>query len=106
MAGGQVSGYACGPTLYPWQAPWPQRWESDPAIESCAHRWERVHLLADGKYRRFEEHVVRCADCHAPRCGYTQDEDPCMERRHHRGVHIHLSGRFEPLGGYLRPEED
>lgn len=101
-----MSGYIEGPMLVPTERPWPLQWESDPAIDSCAHQWELVHLLADGKHRRFAEDVVRCVVCHAPRCGYVQDDDPCMERRHHHGVHIYLSGRFEPLGGYLRPEAD
>jgi hypothetical protein len=29
-----------------------------------------------------------------------------MERRHHRTVHITLHGAFEPVGGYLRDEEE
>ena len=99
-----MSGYTEGPTLQPWQSPWPLQWESNPAIDDGhAHRWERVHLLADGQHRRFEEDVVRCAAiyCHAPRCGESTDEDPCMERRHHRDLHIHLSGGWRPLGDLL-----
>lgn len=100
-----MSGYAPGPILQPDQRPWPLDWESDPAIDLCTHRWERVHLLADGCRRLFEDDVVRCALCHAPRCGETTCEDPCMDRRHHYGVHIFLSGAFAPLGGYLRPQD-
>lgn len=99
-----MTGYTSGPTLAPDVPPWPRRWESDPAIDLCAHWWELVHLLADGKYRLYEDDVVRCAVCHTPRCGESDEADPCMERRHHQGLHIHLSGRFEPLGGHLRDE--
>jgi len=102
-----VSGYVDGPTLRPDQEPWPLQWESDPRIDDGhAHQWERITLLADGRRRRFEEEVVRCAACRAPRCGHSNDRDPCMERRHHRDLHVYLSGQFAPLGGYLRPETE
>ena len=100
-----MSGYTIGPTLTPSEDPWPLRWESDPRIDDGhAHDWESVLLEGDGQHRRYTEEVVRCRHCHAPRCGESQDEDPCMERRHHRSLHIYLSGRFEPLGGYLRED--
>lgn len=95
-------GYAIGPNLPPDERPWPYSWEQDPRIDDGhAHAWELVLLQGDGRHRRYTEEVVRCASCHVPRCGHSRDDDPCMERRHHRGLHIHLSGRYEPLGGIL-----
>lgn len=83
------------------QSAWPIRWESDPRIDDGhAHQWEMVVVQP---YPGHREAVTRCSVCSAPRCGYTFDEDPCMERRHHREVHIYESGRFEPLGGILPP---
>lgn len=93
-----MSGYTEGPTLHHNEPPWPLLWEQD-VDDTCAHEWERCLLLADGPQRGRTEHVVRCAKCHVPRCGHSDDNDPCMERRHHRGVHVYLSGRFELLGG-------
>jgi hypothetical protein len=96
-------GYIIGPNLPPDVRPWDYQWESDPRIDDGhAHEWELVLLEGDGERRRFTEEVVRCrcSNCHAPRCGDSRDEDPCMERRHHRGLHIYLSGMFEPLGGF------
>lgn len=94
-------GYWVGPTLPLGEDPWPLRWESRPGNDECAHHWERVVVQ-----RRFlgTEPVVRCRECHVPRCGHSDERDPCMERRHHRTVHLHLSGTFEPVGGYLRDE--
>lgn len=95
-----MSGYAEGPTLQHNEPPWPLGWEQDPRIDDGhGHQWERCLLLADGPQRHHSEHVVRCSVCHAPRCGHSEDSDPCMERRHHRGLHIRLSGAFAPLGG-------
>lgn len=94
-----MSGYKVGPTLAPGEPPWPVGWEQDPRVDDGhAHDWETVLLGAD--HRRVEE-VVRCAVCHAPRCGHSRDTNPCMERRHHRGLHIHLNGACDPVGGYL-----
>lgn len=96
-------GYRIGPVLAPDEAPWPIGWESDPRIDDGhAHDWERVtvHLRHEAR----NPFVIRCATCHAPRCGHSLDRDPCMERRHHDGLHITLLGRFEPVGGYLRDE--
>lgn len=101
----QLCGYRIGQTLRPDEPPWNPQWESDPRIDDGhSHEWERVHLIADGRLRRFEEDVVRCATCHVPRCGGASVDDPCMERRHHRDMHIHLSGGFRPIGDLLPPE--
>lgn len=95
-------GYILGGSLPPDVPPWPLRWESDPRIDDGhAHEWECVLLQADGRRRRFVEEVVRCAACHAPRCGGSTDDDPCMERRHHRDLHVYLSGWFRALGDLL-----
>ena len=84
-------------------APWPLFWEQDPRIDDGhAHEWEMVVVEP---YRGGREAVTRCASCHCPRCGHTFDDDPCLERRHHRGLHIYESGRYEPVGGYLRGDE-
>lgn len=96
-----MSGFVDGPTLKPSQRPWPIMWESQSGIDDCAHEWERCLLLADGVRRARAEFVVRCPICMVPRCGHVEDDDPCMERRHHDSLHIYLSGRFEPLGGLL-----
>lgn len=97
-----MPGYQVGPTLAPDEPPWPTGWEQDPRIDDGhAHDWETCLLAADGRKRTRVEEVVRCSVCHAPRCGHSIDPDPCMERRHHRGLHVYLSGRYEPIGGYL-----
>lgn len=92
-------GWVKGPTLTHSERPWPIMWEQL-IDDSCAHLWERC-LLLHGPERARTEFVIRCAKCHVPRCGHSQDDDPCMERRHHSGVHIYLSGWFEPLGGVV-----
>jgi hypothetical protein len=96
-------GYTMGPTLAPDESPWPTMWEQDdPTVDACPHStWECCLLAADGLHRTRIEEVVRCVECHAPRCGHSMDEDPCMLVRHHRGLHFALSGQTEPVGGYL-----
>lgn len=85
----------------PGRLPWPTGWEQQ-VDESCAHQWEvcTVHL-GGGR-----EIVVRCADCRVPRCGHFADRNPCMERRHHRDMHVYLDGSFEPVGGTPPPTID
>ena len=105
-------GYWTGPTLEPGERPWPTGWEWEWAwddtaprgarvkakrITECPHRWELVQVH---EWNGLEP-VVRCQVCHIPRCGHSDDRDPCMEPRHHGGVHIALHGSFEPVGGYL-----
>ena len=98
----RLRGYRVGPMLAAGVDPWPLRWESS-VDESCAHEWEIV-TMPEWRGRR-AANVIRCATCHAPRCGHSTDDDPCMERRHHDGLHIYLSGRYEPLGGILGPDD-
>ena len=64
---------------------WPWDWENRPAKDGCAHVWEIVVVA-----RLFDpnERVARCVTCHTPRCGYAEDSDPCIKRRHHEGDHL------------------
>lgn len=99
-----MPGYTIGPTIAATDRPWPIAWEQDPLgdiDDGHAHEWECCLLAADGRHRLRIEEVVRCAICLVPRCGDSGDEDPCMERRHHRGLHHYLSGWYEPVGGLL-----
>lgn len=64
--------------------------------------WENCLLAADGIHRTRIEEVIRCQACHAPRCGHSVDDDPCMLVRHHGGLHLYLSGQTEPVGGISR----
>jgi len=90
-------GYAVGPTLKPGESAWPCQWEQDPRIDDGhLHAWESV--VVTSAVGGFDE-VVRCASCHAPRCGNVHDDDPCMNRRHHFDCHRYRSGRREHLGG-------
>lgn len=91
--------YVIGPTLGPTENPWPILWEQDPKIDNGhGHIWELCLLKPDGRHRVRLEEVVRCMVCYAPRCGHSTDEDPCIERRHHRGPHLYSSGRVERVG--------
>lgn len=91
--------YPKHPRACPVIIPWPTGWEQDPRIDDGhAHNWEMVVVT---HHPGQTEAVTRCATCHAPRCGSTFQIDPCMERRHHDGLHIHESGRYAPVGGYL-----
>jgi hypothetical protein len=80
-----------GPALAADERPWPLGWERDPQVAACPHEWETVLLAADGLHRTRTEEVVRCRDCHAPRCGHTVDPDPCDLVRHHDGPHFPVS---------------
>lgn len=93
-------GYWIAPDLPAGEPPWPVGWEQRDN-DTCLHQWERVVITTR---RHDPEPVVRCRECHVPRCGSSTDHDPCMERRHHRTVHLRLSGKFDPVGGYLTDE--
>lgn len=84
-------GYTIGPTLNADEPAWPLGWEQNPEIDDCPHEWEVVLLAADGRRRTRIEEVVRCSECHVPRCGHSADEDPCSLRRHHTGSHFPMS---------------
>ena len=93
-------GYRLGEPLEPGEDPWPIGRDRDPVVDDGhAHDWELVTMPA--WHGRRAETVVRCATCLVARCGSSSDRDPCMDRRHHRGLHITLGGRFEPVGGIL-----
>jgi hypothetical protein len=95
-------GYRDGDQLRSGEQPWPTGWEQDPRVDDGhAHDWERVLLPDSGVMCRRSEYVVRCAVCHAPRCSPSTSADPCMERRHHHDLHIHLSGGWRPIGDRL-----
>lgn len=101
-----ATGYDHGPLVFDG-SPFAPGWEQSPALDNHPHLWERclrVWLDDEGNVLRWEP-VVRCRVCRCPRCGSSVDPDPCMERRHHAGLHITLGGRFEPVGGYLPPED-
>ena len=76
--------------------PCPFDWETNPEIDTCCHWW-RLAIVA---HWDSVDRTVYCERCRAPRCLSSLDEnDPCMERRHHHGVHVYLSGQFMPIGG-------
>ena len=104
-------GFSLGPLIID-SDPFPAGWEQNARIDDGhAHQWERCLVVrtdgagVGGVVCRWDA-VVRCADCGCPRCGSSSDPDPCMERRHHDGLHITFGGRFEPVGGSLPPEEN
>lgn len=89
-------GYVVGPTLAEGETPWPLGWERDPKVDDGhLHEWECVLVRMPG--RRLEE-CVRCVTCHAPRCGSSRDDDPCMQRRHHTVDHVTTSGKRSKVG--------
>lgn len=44
--------------------------------------------------------MVICQSCYVPRCGYSDDPDPCLMWRHHQTNHRYASGKIEPVGGW------
>lgn len=92
-----TGGYIVGPTLGEGEQPFPLCWEQSEDVAACVHpEWESVLVRQWGS--RLQE-CIRCVECHAPRCGHSTDDDPCMRVRHHRGNHVYLSGTVEPVGG-------
>lgn len=83
------------------ERPFPIMWEQSPERDGCPHDWEAVY--AEQRPGVFVE-VGRCAKCHTPRCDRVdKHHTQCVERRHHRDLHIFESGTFDPVGGYLDP---
>lgn len=100
VRGVEIMSYQIGPSIPAGEHPWPDGWEWSPTVARCPHNeWESV-LLLPGRGRWRGEEIVRCVACHAPRCGYSGDSDPCMLQRHHRIHHVSESGKLEPIGGY------
>lgn len=85
------------------ERPFPNGWEQSSTVDTCPHQWESVY--AEDYPGRFVE-VDRCISCRTPRCDRKQDGGQCIERRHHDGLHIFPSGRFDPVGGCLPDEEE
>ena len=84
------------------ERPFPLLWEQSDARDSCRHEWE---VVTAESYPGSFVNVGRCRVCHTPRCERRDaHETPCVERRHHDGLHIFESGTFDPVGGYLAPE--
>jgi hypothetical protein len=82
--------------------PWPWDWEQRPEKDTCAHDWQ-VYVTPNGS-GGMPEPVLRCKTCHTPCCSNVStflSGDPCIERRHHKGLHIYESGSFASLGGIL-----
>jgi hypothetical protein len=90
-----MGGYQVGPSLAKNEPPFPRQWETSPEVKACPHDvWESV--LIDSWHL---EEAIRCRACHAPRCGFSRDPDPCMLVRHHATHHVQESGRLDPIGG-------
>lgn len=67
--------------------PWHQWWEF--RIADVLENWPRA-----------DERMVICRACYVPRCGHTDDPDPCTQPRHHTEPHhFALSNRRVPVGG-------
>lgn len=72
-------------------------------VEACVyhpdHRWITLRMGDVHPHPRDpdELHVV-CQNCLVPRCGHTNDPDPCMLPRHHMTAHVLASGVEEPCG--------
>ncbi len=78
----------------------PYAWEQDPRIDDGhRHDWHMVVIAPRGTRNPYREAMTVCRDCGAPRCGWTFDNDPCLNRRHHADPHIYESGAVRPLGG-------
>ena len=76
------------------------------AVTACPyhplHSWWVFRLgdvLAPGACRNPDEMMVICRGCYVPRCGHTNDPDPCMLARHHDVPHSTAAGHHEPVGG-------
>lgn len=81
------------------------QWEQNPVIDHCAHTWETLHVRP--RPGADVTPVQRCVYCGSPRCRRDNWADsPCTDRLHHGSLHLFEDGTFEPLGGYLPPEND
>lgn len=76
-------------------------------VEACRHhpdhRWWVFRigevLDCDWSGRNPDQWMVICQGCYVPRCGHAWDDDPCLEPRHHPGVHRTAGGVAWPIGG-------
>lgn len=66
---------------------------------NCQHEWATVRV---GDVQAHpsdpDEPMVYCRFCHAPRCGYSNDPNPCLISRHHLVDHEYQNGDREPVG--------
>jgi hypothetical protein len=76
------------------------------SVEACPHHpdhdWWEFRLgdvIEPDRLRDPDNRMVICRGCYVPRCGHTNDPDPCMLPRHHREPHRLESGRAEPISG-------
>jgi hypothetical protein len=83
---------------YPTE-PWPLLWEQMPGLDDCLHDWEPLSI--EVRPLVWDDTCERCRRCQSPRC----IRQGCIERRHHRTLHIFEDGAFEPVGGYLDDED-
>jgi hypothetical protein len=77
------------------------------SVEACVyhpnHTWITIRLgdvLEPHAYRDPDELMVICKACYVPRCGHSDEGDPCLMWRHHETNHRYASGRIEPVGGW------
>lgn len=75
-------------------------------VEACRYHpfhqwWEfRVGDVIESTSGNPDERMVICRACYVPRCGHTNDPDPCTLPRHHTEPHhFALSNKREPVGG-------
>jgi hypothetical protein len=77
-------------------------------VEACPHhpdhRW-RIYRVGDlcpnsfgdgpREQERANERMVLCESCWVPRCGHSNEENPCVLPRHHEELHLHTDGSTE-----------
>lgn len=75
------------------------------AVEACPHhpehRWWTFKLsevLEPGCMSNPDELMVICQGCYVPRCGHTNDPNPCMLPRHHEEPHRYADGSQRMVG--------
>jgi len=61
-------------------------------VEDCEyhpdHRWTVIRVGdAHPGHRNPDEKMVICKGCFVPRCGHSDEPNPCLLPRHHEGDH-------------------
>lgn len=71
-------------------------------VDACPaapeHDWWIFRLGDVVKHERWQnsdEHMVVCRRCYVPRCGYSDDTNPCLLPRHHPELHLYADGSTE-----------
>lgn len=73
---------------------------NDPVTWGCHHRWVTVRVGdAQAHPSDPDEQMAVCARCYSPRCGHSNDLNPCLLARHHQTEHAYSNGALEPVGG-------